>query len=94
MTKDGQWRVRMAVFKLIGELAIIYGKDICLKSLQQIFMGYLTNTAASVRVMGVEQSALLAAEFKQEWIMNDYIPVVINHYTVDKRGYNYRMTCL
>jgi serine/threonine-protein phosphatase 2A regulatory subunit A len=26
--------------------------------------------------------------------MNDYIPVVINHYTVDKKGYNYRMCCL
>jgi len=26
--------------------------------------------------------------------MNEYIPVVINHYTVDKKGYNYRMCCL
>jgi hypothetical protein len=26
--------------------------------------------------------------------MNDYVPIVINHYTVDKKGYNYRMCCL
>lgn len=27
MTKDGQWRVRMAVFELISDLALIFGKD-------------------------------------------------------------------
>ena len=57
-------------------------------------MGYLTNTAASVRMMGVKKSGILANNFKQDWIMNEYIPVVINHYTVDKKGYNYRISCL
>lgn len=28
MTKDGQWRVRMAVFELISDLALLYGKEI------------------------------------------------------------------
>jgi serine/threonine-protein phosphatase 2A regulatory subunit A len=49
MTKDGQWRVRMGVFELIADLAIIFGKDVFCKHLQSIFMQYLTNTAASVR---------------------------------------------
>ena len=80
MTKDGQWRVRMGVFELIADLAIIYGKDVYVKHLQNIFMGYLTNTAASVRQMGVQKSAVLAEAFKEGWIMQDYIPVVINHY--------------
>jgi len=31
MTKDGQWRVRMAVFELIANLGIIYGKEIFIK---------------------------------------------------------------
>jgi hypothetical protein len=26
--------------------------------------------------------------------MTEFIPVVINHYTIDKKGYNYRMCCL
>ena len=26
--------------------------------------------------------------------MSEYIPVVNNHYSVDKKGYNYRMCCL
>ncbi len=57
-------------------------------------MGYLTNTAASVRQMGIQKSAILAQHFKQDWVISDYIPVVHNHYTVDKKGYNYRMCCL
>ena len=53
MTKDGQWRVRMAVFELLADLACIFGKESFKKHLSPIFMGYLTNTAASVRNMGV-----------------------------------------
>lgn len=44
--------------------------------------------------MGIQKSAVLAESFKQDWIMNDFIPVVNNHYNVDKKGYNYRMCCL
>lgn len=94
MTKDGQWRVRMGVFELIANLGLLYGKEIFVKNLQSIFMGYLTNTAASVRQMGIEKSALLAQNFKQDWIMDSYIPTVSQHYSVDKKGYNYRMCCL
>ena len=94
MTKDGQWRVRMGVVELIGDLSIIYGKEIFCKQLQSIFMGYLTNTAASVRQMGISKAVVLAQHFKQDWVMNEFIPVVINHYSVDKKGYNYRMCCL
>ena len=57
-------------------------------------MGYLTNTAASVRQTGIEKSVELANTFHGEWVMNEYIPVVNNHYSVDKKGYNYRMCCL
>lgn len=28
MTKDTQWRVRMGIFKLIGELSVVYGKEV------------------------------------------------------------------
>lgn len=54
----------MAVFELISDLAIIFGKDAYQKHLSNIFMGYLTNTAASVRQMGIVKSAILAKEFK------------------------------
>lgn len=33
MTKDGQWRVRMGIFELIADLAVIFGKDIFIKHL-------------------------------------------------------------
>ena len=94
MTKDGQWRVRMGVFELIADLAVIFGKDVYTQHLASIFMGYLGNCASSVRQMGIQKSAILAQNFKQDWVMNEYIPVVSKHYTVDKKGYNYRMCCL
>jgi len=56
MTKDGQWRVRMAVFDLIADLGMLYGKDAYKKHLHTIFIGYLNNTAASVRNKGVEKA--------------------------------------
>jgi len=31
MTKDGQWRVRMSVFELIADLALIFGRDVYCK---------------------------------------------------------------
>jgi hypothetical protein len=34
MTKEGQWRVRMAVFELIGELSKLFTKDIFQKHLE------------------------------------------------------------
>lgn len=33
MTKDPQWRVRMGIFKLIGELSVVYGKETFMKSI-------------------------------------------------------------
>ena len=44
--------------------------------------------------MGINKSAKLAEQFKQDWVMNEFIPVVNNHYNIDKKGYNYRMCCL
>lgn len=57
-------------------------------------MGYLSNTAASVRKMGIKKAAILAQEFKEDWILKDFIPVVSNQFSGDKKGYNYRMCCL
>ena len=43
----------MAIFELIGELSVAFGVEIFERSLEPIYMQYLTNTAASVRMMGV-----------------------------------------
>ena len=94
MTKEAQWRVRMAVFELIGELSKLFGKEVFQKHLESIFLSYLSNTAASVREMGVKKSKELAEKFKGDWVMSAFIPRVIESYNVDKQGYNYRMCCL
>ena len=57
-------------------------------------MSYLTNTASSVRDMGIKKSKELGEKFKQDWIVQNYIPKVVDNYNVDKQGYNYRMCSL
>ncbi len=57
-------------------------------------MQYLTNTAASVRNMGVEKSAVLAKTFGADWAINNFVPKVVDSYNVDQQGYNYRMCAI
>ena len=45
----------MALVELIGDLALKFGKDIFIKSLESIFMTYLTSSAAAVREMGIQK---------------------------------------
>jgi len=94
MTKDVQWRVRLSVFELIGDLSKIYGKEIFVKHLEPIFMQYLTNTAAAVREMGIAKSREIAERFKADWVVNNYLPKVLDNYNGDKQGYNFRMASL
>jgi serine/threonine-protein phosphatase 2A regulatory subunit A len=94
MAKDGQWRVRMSVLELVADLGILFGKTVFTQKLQTVFLSYMTNTAASVREMGVKKSALLAQEFREDWVLKDFIPQVLSNYKADQKGYNYRMCCL
>jgi len=56
MTKEGPWRVRLVVMELIGNLGLKFGKAVFVKNLESIFMSYLFNTAAAVRMMGIRKS--------------------------------------
>ena len=94
LTRDAQWRVKMAVYELLGDLSKLFGKDVFHNHIESIFMTYLTNTAASVRDMGINKSREIAEKFKGEWILNSYIPKVIENFNVDKQGYNFRMCSL
>lgn len=44
--------------------------------------------------MGVNKSEKLCAKFGAEWTQEHYIPIVIESYKADKKGYNYRIICL
>lgn len=57
-------------------------------------MSYLFNTAAAVRVMGIQKSRELAAVFKRDWVVESYIPTVLTAYKAEKKGYNFRICCL
>jgi serine/threonine-protein phosphatase 2A regulatory subunit A len=54
LLKDAQWRVRMAAVEFIGHASIKFKKDCYTKHFESIFMGYLTNSAAAVRVEGIK----------------------------------------
>lgn len=84
----------MAVFELIGDLSKLFGREVFTKHLESIFLTYLSNTAASVRDMGIKKSKELAEKFKGDWINTSFIPRVIEMFNIDKQGYNYRMCCL
>ena len=94
LTKDAQWRVRMATVELIGEFSIVFGKDAFQRSIESIFMQYLTNTAASVREMGIEKAGEMGQKFGSDWVINNFIPKVVECYNVEQQGYNYRMCSL
>lgn len=44
--------------------------------------------------MGIKKAKELGEKFKAEWIINSFIPKVIDNYNIDKQGYNYRMCSL
>lgn len=75
-TKDNHWRVRMAVYETVGDLSVKFGEAVFTKHLERLFMTYLTNTAASVREMGIVKIEWIAKEFGSAWISDVFIPKV------------------
>jgi serine/threonine-protein phosphatase 2A regulatory subunit A len=41
ITKEGQWRVRMAAFELVADLSLLFGLDVYMKNFHVIFMSYI-----------------------------------------------------
>lgn len=81
----------MAIFDVIGKLAICFEKKTrdkeeskqALTHLEPIFFQYLTDTAASVRVMGVQKTGEMAAAFGHEWVSEKLIPKAVESYNRD-----------
>ena len=73
----------MAIFELIGEFALAFGLEVFQNNLEAVFLTYLTNTAASVRKMGVQKTGQLAASFGESWVIEHLIPKVVESYSID-----------
>lgn len=91
MTKDTQWRVRSAVYDLLADIGMHLGKDVFHKHLKEIFFGFLTDTAASVRNEGIKKMGELASSFRSDWIIDEVVPKLNEIYDQEKQGYLYRM---
>ena len=44
--------------------------------------------------MGIKKAREIGEKFKAEWIVNNFIPKIVENYNIDKQGYNYRMCFL
>lgn len=84
LTKDSQWRVRMGAIELVGDLSLKFGREVYIKSLESVFMQYLTNPAAAVREMGVLKVQAMSSSFKSDWVATSFIPKVIETYNAEK----------
>lgn len=91
MTKDTQWRVRSAVYNLLADLGVSLGKEAFQKNLKDIFFGFLTDTAASVRNQGITKLGELAVSYRNDWVIDEVVPKMNDIYDQDKQGYLYRM---
>lgn len=91
MTKDTQWRVRSAVYNLLADLGMNLGKDSFHKHLREIFFGFLTDTAASVRNQGIVKLGELAVSYRNDWVIDEVVPKLNEIYDQEKQGYLYRM---
>jgi hypothetical protein len=36
----------------------------------------------------------MATNFKSDWVCNSFLPKIIETYSTEKLGFNYRMSCL
>ena len=84
----------MAVFETVGDLGIKFGKDAFMKHLELLFCSYQTNTAASVREMGIQKAEFLAKAFGSSWLAESFVPKIIKVFEEDQMGYNFRMTSI
>ncbi len=94
LTKDTQWRVRMAVVQVTTDLAKQFGRDFYQKNLDPIFVSFLNDTAASVRNEGRERLKILATEFKSDWVINQFLPKLVENIGREKQGYLYRIASI
>lgn len=74
----------MYTVDLIGQLSVRFGREVYTKSFEGVFVSYLTNSAAAVRDMGIQQAKEIGKKFGPEWIISAFIPKVIEAFNHDK----------
>lgn len=92
--KEGRWEVKCEATKAVVYLGKTLGREYYMKNVEEVFLLLLLDDALAVREAAVESLYLLADEFKQDWIMNAYIPRAIEMYTREKQNYLRRITIL
>lgn len=94
LTKDNQWRVRESVFRLLANLGVKFGKQLFQESLSTIFFAFLTDTAAEVRQICIDNVVSLTESFGSDWAVQVVIPKLNEIFNQEKQGYLYRMSVI
>ena len=105
LTKDNQWRVRTAIFELIGEMAVTFNFETFQSNLESTYFLYLSNNAASVRKMGIKKAGEIAETFKsrsagnpgseeEKWVETVLLKRVNETFNTEQIGFNFKMCAL
>ena len=84
----------MAIFEFLGTLSVDFGIETFKRTLQPIFMEFLTNTAAKVRLMAITQVKKISRSFGAAWATETLIPKAVESFNVEQQSYNFRMCAL
>lgn len=69
-----QWRLREAVIKACVEICKVLGDEIFVRSLQDIYFGFLNDPVSEVRLSGVETLVELVKVLGDEWVSAELLP--------------------
>jgi len=91
---DKKWRVRIAAYETISELALFYQNyDLYTKIMEPIFMGFLKDRAHTIREFGIKKLPSLIQVYKIEWVYNGLLPKLNDALNKDN-GYLFRITAI
>jgi hypothetical protein len=94
LSKDSQWRVRMATIELVGDISVCVSKDTYFAKLHDIFIQFMTNSAAAVRDMGIQKVPLLMQKFGYQFAKEYLMKEAEKVYNQEKCPFHFRISCL
>ena len=78
-----QWRLRAAVIRACVDICKVLGDEIFIRSLQDIYFGFLNDPVSEVRLSGVETIADIVTVLGDEWVTAEFLPKLQDIYHRD-----------
>jgi serine/threonine-protein phosphatase 2A regulatory subunit A len=85
------WRVREAVYQVVGEFGQQFGSEAFVMHLQGIFFGFFNDSVSGVRESGVEALGTLSLALQGDWVNANLLPKLRDIF-FNEHGYIGRIT--